>query len=152
MVESTEFFLPVHISCCCNEHDNTNRALDHDMCCSAITTIHNWRLVENQDQVSPNRMCHQQTQETNSNLLSSRLHLLESVASSSYLPRQSQTSPTNFPINSASTISPFLIDASPAGKHNNAFAPLKLPILELLCPPVLTACNNPSPPALTTAR
>lgn len=55
-------------------------------------------------------------------------------------------------IKSASTISPSPTTSPPAGKHNSAFAALKLPTRELLCAPVLDACSRPSLPTTTTAR
>lgn len=42
-------------------------------------------------------------------------------------------------MSNASTICPFSNDPSRVGKQSNAFALLRLPTLELLCPPVLTA-------------
>jgi len=56
------------------------------------------------------------------------------------------------PINNASIFSPTFTFPPPAGKHSNAFAAFRLPILELLCPPVVTACSKPSLPAVTVAR
>ena len=63
-----------------------------------------------------------------------------------------QISPSNPPITNASTISPFPMTPSLAGKHNNPCAPLKLPTLLLLCPPVLYAHIRPSSPARSTTR
>lgn len=42
-------------------------------------------------------------------------------------------------MSNASTLWPFFSDPSTVGKQSNAFALLRLPTLELLCPPVLTA-------------
>ena len=46
---------------------------------------------------------------------------------------------SSLPIKSASTFSPAFKEPSAIGRHNSAFAPLKLPMRELLCTPVLLA-------------
>jgi hypothetical protein len=73
-------------------------------------------------------------------------------STSTHPPTHHISSPPTCPIINASTFAPFFKLPSPFGIHSNAFAPLKLPILELRCPPVELAYNNPSSFISTCAR